>query len=69
LTPYLKPDEDPAPGRVAAGIRVASFALGVAVILDALVIQAPVVQWVAGLILVGIVPPEAVLAHLPRRRR
>lgn len=47
--------------------RVASFALGTAVIIDALVEHASAVQWVAGLILVGIVPPEAV-AQLARRR-
>jgi hypothetical protein len=49
-------------------VRVGAFALGVAVILDALVTHAAVVQWVAGLVLVGIVPPEAV-ATLARRRR
>ena len=48
-------------------LRVASFLLGVAVIVDALVTHASTVQWVAGLILVGIIPPEAV-ARLARRR-
>jgi hypothetical protein len=47
--------------------RVASFLLGVAVIIDALVQHASAVQWVAGLILVGIVPPEAVADHLRKR--
>jgi hypothetical protein len=53
---------------VALGFRAASFALGVAVIVDALVEHAGAVQWVAGLVLVGIIPPEAVLAQLRRRR-
>jgi hypothetical protein len=48
-------------------LRVASYLLGVAVIIDAIVARAPVIQWVAGLILVGIIPPEAV-AQLARRR-
>ena len=48
--------------------RAASFFLGVAVIVDALQGHAGAIQWVAGLVLVGIVPPEAV-AHLGRRRR
>jgi hypothetical protein len=47
--------------------RVSSFLLGVAVIIDALVQHASAVQWVAGLILVGIVPPEAVADHFRRR--
>ena len=49
-------------------LRVAGFALGALVIIDAMVIRAGWVQWAAGLILVGAVPPEAV-AHLSRRRR
>jgi hypothetical protein len=55
--------------RVVLGFRVASFLIGVAVIVDAVVQHASVVQWVAGLILVGIVPPEAVVAQLHRGRR
>jgi hypothetical protein len=47
-------------------VRIASFLLGVAVIVDALVEHASVIQWVAGLILVGIVPPEAVADHFHR---
>lgn len=46
--------------RLAGWARLASFVLGVAVIVDALAGSAPAIQWVAGLILVGIVPPEAV---------
>lgn len=46
--------------RVVVGLRLVSYLLGAAVILDALVTHASTVQWVAGLILVGIVPPEAV---------
>jgi hypothetical protein len=41
-------------------LRLVSFALGAAVIIDAVVQRAGAVQWVAGLLLVGIVPPEAV---------
>jgi len=47
--------------------RVASYLLGVAVILDAMVSAANTVQWVTGLILVGVIPPEAVLARVLRR--
>ena len=47
-------------------LRLVSFALGVVVIVDALVQHASAVQWVAGLILVGIVPPEAVADHWRR---
>lgn len=43
-----------------AWLRLASYLLGAAVILDALISHASAIQWVAGLILVGIVPPEAV---------
>jgi hypothetical protein len=43
-----------------AALRLLSFALGAAVIIDAVVVRASAVQWVAGLLLVGIVPPEAV---------
>lgn len=45
---------------VVVWLRLASYGLGVAVIVDALVSHASAIQWVAGLILVGIVPPEAV---------
>ena len=47
-------------------VRVTSYLLGVAVILDAMVSTASTVQWVTGLILVGVIPPEAVLARLVR---
>lgn len=50
------------------GFRIASFALGTAVIVDALVSSARVVQWVVGLILVGVVPPDVALSSLRRRR-
>ena len=40
--------------------RLLSFLLGAAVIIDALVVRASVIQWVTGLVLVGIVPPEAI---------
>jgi hypothetical protein len=49
-------------------LRLASYLLGVAVIVDAIVAHAEVVQWVAGLVLVGIIPPEAVV-RLARRGR
>lgn len=49
------------------GFRVASYLLGVAVLLDATVTAAGTVQWVTGLILVGVIPPEAVIARLRRR--
>jgi hypothetical protein len=67
-------DSDPAgdrpgPSRVLLVFRLASFALGASVLLDAVAAQSPSnAQWVAGLLLVGIVPPEAVV-HLGRRRR
>jgi hypothetical protein len=48
-------------------LRLASYALGVAVIIDALVQQASATQWVAGLVLVGIVPPEAIVQAVRRR--
>jgi hypothetical protein len=41
--------------------------LGAAVIIDAMVVRAGAVQWVAGLVLVGIVPPEAVAQQMRRR--
>ena len=47
--------------------RVASWLLGAAVILDALVSNARPIQWICGLVLVGIVPPEAI-AEAWRRR-
>ena len=47
--------------------RVASYLLGVAVILDAMISTASTVQWVTGLILVGVIPPEAVIARVRRR--
>lgn len=49
--------------------RLASYLLGVAVIVDALVTPASIAQWVAGLVLVGIVPPEAVVARIRPRGR
>jgi hypothetical protein len=54
--------------RYLAGFRVASFALGAAVLIDAMVAHSGAVQWVSGLILVGIVPPEAVARQFRRRR-
>ena len=54
---------------VILGFRVASFVIGVAVIVDAVAQHASVVQWVSGLILVGIVPPEAVADYVGRGRR
>ena len=48
--------------------RLASFILGAAVIIDALLTHAATVQWVAGLLLVGIVPPEAVVNAWRKRR-
>ena len=59
----------PASARWVFLVRALSFLLGAAVILDALVTHAAVVQWVAGLILVGIVPPEAVAGAWRRPRR
>lgn len=53
----------------ALGFRIAAFALGVAVIIDAMATPTHVVQWVAGLVLVGIVPPDGALRALVERRR
>lgn len=52
---------------VVLGFRVASYLLGVAVIVDAMISAASTVQWVTGLILVGVIPPEAVIARVRRR--
>lgn len=52
-----------------AGLRLVSFALGAAVIVDAIVARAGWVQWGAGLVLLGVVPPEAVAAAFQRRGR
>jgi hypothetical protein len=60
---------NPDPGHLTAWARVASYLLGAAVIIDALVSHASAVQWVAGLILVGIIPPEAVISRLIRGGR
>ena len=57
------------PDRVITWSRVASYCLGAGVIIDALITHASAVQWVAGLVLVGIIPPEAVIARLIRGRR
>ena len=51
---------------VVIGFRVAAFILGAVVIVDALIAHASAVQWVSGLILVGIVPPEAVVSRIRR---
>lgn len=56
------------PDRLIGWFRVGSFLLGAAVIVDALVTHASPVQWIAGLVLVGVVPPEAVAAAWRRRR-
>jgi hypothetical protein len=48
-------------------LRLVSFALGAAVIIDAVVVRAGVAQWVAGLALVGIIPPEAVAGAFRKR--
>ncbi|HEY2303251.1 MAG TPA: hypothetical protein VGH66_15230 [Acidimicrobiales bacterium] len=57
------------PDQLVGWSRVASYCLGAAVIVDALVTHASAVQWVAGLVLVGIIPPEAVIARLIRGHR
>jgi hypothetical protein len=49
--------------------RLAAFALGTAVIIDAMTTPAAIVQWVAGLVLIGLVPPEAIAAYVRRHRR
>lgn len=54
--------------RAVLAFRVVSYLLGVAVILDAMISTASTVQWVTGLVLVGVIPPEAVLARVRRRR-
>ena len=46
--------------------ELVATALGAAVIIDALVSPATVAQWVAGLVLLGIIPIDAVLARLRR---
>jgi hypothetical protein len=48
-------------------LRVASFALGVAVIIEAMVVRGGAMQYVTGLLLVGIVPPEAVWGRIARK--
>jgi hypothetical protein len=48
--------------------RVAAFALGTAVIVDAMTTSAAIAQWVAGLVLIGLVPPEAIAAYIRRHR-
>lgn len=48
--------------------RVAAFALGTAVIIDAMTTSAAIAQWVAGLVLIGLVPPEAIAAYIRRHR-
>ena len=58
----------PAESRYLPAFRVASFVLGAAVIVDALITHAAVIQWVAGLVLAGVVPPEAI-ARAWRRSR
>jgi hypothetical protein len=60
-------DPTPAVSHAVLGFRVASYLLGVGILLDATVTTASTVQWVTGLILVGVIPPEAVLARLRRR--
>ena len=52
---------------VPLAFRVVAFALGVAILLDATVTAAGTVQWVTGLVLVGVIPPEAVIARARRR--
>jgi hypothetical protein len=46
--------------------QIILLTLGVAVIIDALVTHARPVQWIVGLILLGIVPLDASLARLGR---
>ena len=50
-----------------AALRLVSFALGAAVLVDAMVAHSSWVQWAAGLVLVGVVPPEAVAGAFRRR--
>jgi hypothetical protein len=52
---------------VIAALRLVSFVLGAAVIVDAMVAHAGWEQWAAGLILVGVVPPEAVAGAFRRK--
>ena len=53
-------------GRLTLFRELVATLLGVAVIVDALVSPAPIAQWVAGLVLLGIIPIDAVLARLRR---
>lgn len=53
-------------GRLTLFRELVATLLGVAVIIDALVSPATVAQWVAGLVLLGIIPIDAVLARLRR---
>lgn len=45
-----------------AARHLVSTVLGVVVIVDAIISPAKVVQWVAGLVLLGIIPVDALLA-------